>query len=147
MLVTALLTLAALAQQTGEADKPPAAARPNIEADVPLASVQTARRQRVGNLAQYVGPDDYPPEALRRGQQGTVRFNVTVGTSGRVVECQVTQSSGFQELDEGTCRLARRKLRFNPGRQNGRAVVMNAVPFGITWTLPGVAQAGQDGPD
>ena len=130
-LVAALAAFFVLSQQT-------------IEADVPLGP---PRRERVGNLAQYVGPDDYPPEALRRGQQGTVRFSVTVGTNGRVVACEITRSSGFAELDEGTCRLARRKLRFNPGRQNGRTVVMNAVPFGITWTLPGIAQAGQEGPD
>ncbi len=104
-------------------------------------------QQRVGNLAQYVGADDYPPEALRRGQQGTVRFSVTVGTGGRVVDCTITRSSGYAELDEGTCRLARRKLRFTPGRLAGRTVAMNSVPFGITWTLPGVAPAGQEGPD
>ena len=132
MLLVALAGFALATQQNVGADKPPA---------------PSPHRQRVGNLADYVGPDDYPPEALRRGQQGTVRFTVTVGTSGRVVECLITQSSGFTELDEGTCRLARRKLRFNPGRQNGRTVAMNSVPFGITWTLPGIAQAGQEGPD
>ena len=134
MLLVALASFALAAQQ-------------NIEADKPLASAPSTRRQRVGNLADYVGPDDYPSEAMRRGQQGTVRFSVTVGTNGRVVDCLITQSSGFTELDEGTCRLARRKLRFNPGRQNGRAVAMNSVPFGITWTLPGIAQGGQEGPD
>ena len=66
------------------------------------------REQRVGNLAQYIGTDDYPPEALRSNQQGTVRFSVTVGTNGHVVACEITRSSGFRELDEGTCRLARR---------------------------------------
>ena len=105
------------------------------------------REQSLGNLGQYVGPDDYPPEALRRGQQGTVRFVVTVGTNGRVTECTITRSSGYEQLDEGTCRLARRKLRFNPGRVGGRAVEMPAVAFGITWTLPGVAPAGQEGPE
>jgi TonB family protein len=134
MLLVALASFALAAQQ-------------NIEADKPLASGPSTHRQRVGNLADYVGPDDYPSEAMRRGQQGTVRFSVTVGTNGRVVDCLITQSSGFTELDEGTCRLARRKLRFNPGRQNGRAVAMNSVPFGITWTLPGIAQGGQEGPD
>ncbi len=117
-------------------------------ASLTLAAQPAApRAQRVGNLAQYVGPDDYPPEALRRGQQGTVRFAVTVGTNGRVTECTITRSSGHEQLDEGTCRLARRKLRFNPGRVGGRAVEMPAVPFGITWTLPGVAPAGQEGPE
>ena len=86
------------------------------------AEPASPRAQRVGNLAQYVGPGDYPSEALRRGQQGTVRFNVTVGTTGRVTACTITQSSGFEQLDEGTCRLARARLRLNPGRINGRAV-------------------------
>ena len=116
-------------------------------ASLALAAQPAPRGQRVGNLAQYVGPDDYPSEALRRGQQGTVRFVVTVGANGRVTECTITRSSGFEQLDEGTCRLARRRLRFNPGRVAGRAVDMPSVPFAITWTLPGVAPGGQEGPD
>ncbi|HTU11723.1 MAG TPA: energy transducer TonB [Allosphingosinicella sp.] len=103
------------------------------------------REPRVGNLAQYVGPDDYPAEAMRRGQQGTVRFVVAVGTNGRVTNCTITRSSGHEQLDAGTCRLARARLRFNPGRIRGRPAEMSAMPFGITWTLPGVA--GSVGPD
>lgn len=137
------LTLAALALA---AQSVPAVPQ-NIESVKPLGPAEPRPAQRVGNLGQYVGTDDYPPEALRANQQGTVRFSVTVGTNGRVIDCVITRSSGFRELDDGTCRLARRKLRFTPGRQNGRTVIMNALPFGITWVLPGTARSGQPDPD
>ena len=103
----------------------------------PATPSPAPREPRVGNLAQYVTADDYPGEALRRRQQGRVAFVVGVGPDGRVTGCTVTVSSGHEALDEGTCRLARARLRFNPGRIGGRPAQMSAMPFAITWSLPG----------
>lgn len=45
----------------------------------------------------------YPRQALAAGEQGTVGITVTIGKDGRVKDCVVTKSSGFQSLDNGTC--------------------------------------------
>lgn len=37
---------------------------------------------------------EYPIEALRKGEQGFVVFDVTVGVDGRAKSCIVTRSSG-----------------------------------------------------
>jgi TonB family protein len=50
-------------------------------------------------------PSIYPAEALRAEQQGAVAFALLVGTDGRPRTCTIIESSGFSELDSGTCRL------------------------------------------
>jgi TonB family protein len=51
-------------------------------------------------------PDIYPAAARRLEQQGAVGFVLLVGTDGRPRSCTISSSSGFAELDAGTCRLA-----------------------------------------
>jgi protein TonB len=88
-----------------------------------------------GNLADYLSSDDYPGGALADNQQGLVGFTVTVGPNGHVTDCTITHSSGYSELDVGTCRLARRRLRFNPGHADGKPVEARTREFRINWRL------------
>jgi protein TonB len=63
----------------------------------------------------------YPIEAARRHEQGTVVIGLLVDESGSVVEARVVQSSGSQWLD----RAARDQLamwHFHPATQNGAPV-------------------------
>ena len=46
---------------------------------------------------------NYPPAALRRGEQGSVGISVLVDRQGRLRECAVSKSSGSAALDEATC--------------------------------------------
>jgi periplasmic protein TonB len=106
-----------------------------------LAAAQPApRAERPGNLADYISGNDYPARALDLRQEGSVGFTVTVAPNGRVTGCAITRPSGHAELDEGTCRLARRRLRFNPAHaRDGKPVEARSRPFRITWTIPGGA--------
>ncbi|UZK64934.1 energy transducer TonB [Sphingomonas sp. M1-B02] len=80
---------------------------------------ETAPRWVRGNLRD----SDYPEGAADSGISGTVSVRYTVWTDGRVVDCEVTQSSGSRELDATTCRLIRERFRFRPSRDaRGRAV-------------------------
>jgi protein TonB len=95
-----------------------------------------------GNFADYISSDDYPGGALADEHQGTVGFVVTVAANGRVTDCTITVSSGYGELDAGTCRLARRRLRFNPGHAAGRPAAMRSREFRIRWVLPDAQPRG-----
>ena len=96
-----------------------------------------------GNFADYISSSDYPGGALADGAEGTVGFVVTVAPSGRVSDCSITRSSGYSSLDIGTCRLARRRLRFNPARDpEGRPVAARSREFRITWQMGGGPDAG-----
>ena len=41
----------------------------------------------------------YPRESMRRGEQGTVQLEFTIGVNGRLVGSRIAKSSGFRELD------------------------------------------------
>jgi protein TonB len=55
----------------------------------------------------------YPPAALALNQQGRVTVETLVGSDGVPLACRVTRSSGYAELDTGTCNLTN-LLRFAP---------------------------------
>lgn len=80
-------------------------------------------------------PRAYPPEAALRQVSGTVRFSISVGADGRVTTCDVTATSGSQELDEGTCEILR-QARFNPARNAAGEPVADRVRQRVTWRQP-----------
>jgi protein TonB len=71
-------------------------------------------------------PPRYPPDALRRGIEGTVMLLVLVGVDGRVEDVKLEKSSGHASLDRAALQVAR-KWRFNPAMRDG-------VPF-ADWAL------------
>lgn len=77
----------------------------------------------------------YPKSARRKGLQGRVVVTVTVGTSGKVSSCQISQSSGHSTLDQSAVSAARR-YRFRPAKNGlGQAVsVRKAIPFNFQLT-------------
>lgn len=100
----------------------------------PPKKVQPARAK--ANLASLFSTDDYPPSALRSGEEGTTGFSLTVGTNGRVTECTITSSSGSSTLDNATCRLLERRARFTPAHDSSGNPITDTVPGRITWRIP-----------
>jgi len=78
-------------------------------------------------------PPRYPPEAVRRGQQGSVQLIVVVGTDGRALTVDVAVSSGYPLLDRAA-REAVAKWRFRPGSQDGLAMPAT-LPVTLQFTL------------
>ena len=105
-------------------------AAPAQAADAPEA----ARVQ--ANLASYVSDGDYPAEAIRAGEQGTVRFRLDVGENGRVSACTITESSGSASLDGTTCRILTERARFLPARDSEGKPTTDSVHAAIRWVLP-----------
>jgi TonB family protein len=100
------------------------------------AAAPPGPRQSVA-LNTYFSTDDYPRDALRRREQGTVSFSVLVGADGRVADCIVTGSSGSASLDETTCRIIRERARYSPARNpQGNAVAGREDGLAVTWSLP-----------
>lgn len=79
--------------------------------------------------------DDYPAEALKQRQEGTVGFRLDVDARGRVINCTVTQSSGYAALDSATCRFMT-KNKFKPGRDASGAAVASTFDSRFRWELP-----------
>jgi len=78
---------------------------------------------------------DYPREARRTGAEGTVTMRIEVAPDGRVSGCSVTRSSGSALLDETTCRLARKRFRYEPARDAAGRAVPDVVTDGQRWWI------------
>jgi protein TonB len=74
---------------------------------------------------------DYPPVAIRRGQEGSVLCAMRVGDDGRVEDVEILRSSGHPVLDRSASAALHRWI-FEPAREDGRAVpsrVLHQVAF------------------
>ena len=67
-------------------------------------------------------PPFYPAIARRRAQQGTVTVRVLVGADGSVERAEISDSSGFDSLDDAALETVRSRWRFVPARHGGIAV-------------------------
>jgi protein TonB len=83
-----------------------------------------------------VTTDDYPPSALRAGQQGRTSFRLEVGTDGRATACSITQSSGWPELDQTTCRILMHKARFTAALDAGGKPTTAFYANSVLWQIP-----------
>lgn len=88
------------------------------------------------NLVEIFSTDDYPAAAIRREEQGTVNFSLSINRRGRVTECQVVQSSGSEALDKQTCRILTKRARFDPARNAEGKRIADTYSGRIRWELP-----------
>ena len=89
-----------------------------------------------GNPGSWATTNDYPSRALREERAGTTGFRVTVGTDGRVTDCQITSSSGHPDLDEATCTNVKRRARFNPATDENGQPTTGSYSNRVRWVIP-----------
>jgi protein TonB len=58
--------------------------------------------------------NDYPSEALNRGQEGDAQFLLLIDENGKVAGCHVLIASGVPALDAMGCSVIRKRARFKP---------------------------------
>ncbi|WP_312490791.1 energy transducer TonB [Sphingomonas sp.] len=82
------------------------------------------------------GPDNYPPAALRAGEEGRVIVDLGIDASGRVTDCKVVETAAAS-LAEQTCRLAvRGNGLFSPAKDAGGKSIASRYSLRIRWQLP-----------
>jgi protein TonB len=64
---------------------------------------------------------DYPPEAFRAGEEGTVVLRVDVDAAGNPGNVDIVSRSGSRDLDRAAIEAVR-KWKFRPAMQGGQAV-------------------------
>jgi len=92
--------------------------------------------QERGTTQSYVSPDDYPAAAVGTGAHGIVRFVLTIDPSGRVIGCNITQSSGSPVLDAATCNIMRRRARYTPAMDSNGNPTAGTIEQQIEWNVP-----------
>ena len=60
------------------------------------------------------GYGDYPGWASDRLKEGRVRALLAIDTDGRISDCTIVESSGFDAFDKRTCEIFRKRARFSP---------------------------------
>lgn len=89
-----------------------------------------------GNPGKFFGPDNYPPEAIYRREQGRVVALLMIDTYGKVVSCQVAESSNSESLDKTTCDIALRDLTFEPPTDRKGRPLASSYALPVRWVLP-----------
>lgn len=79
---------------------------------------------------------DYPMRAFEKHQEGVTRFELLVDPRGRATNCTITRSSGFEELDEKTCKLATFRARFAPARGPDGQSAYGVYRSQAIWVFP-----------
>lgn len=89
-----------------------------------------------GNPGLWVTTNDYPTDAIRREEQGTTTFRLTVGPDGQVRDCTVTKSSGSASLDAAACAKMSQRARFKPATDGNGDAVAGTWTNSVQWVLP-----------
>lgn len=77
---------------------------------------------------------DYPDEAFRARQQGTVKVVLRIGIDGKIVGCRVTQPRS-PSLDAATCKFMA-QFSFEPALDAEGHAVEGDYPTSLNWKLP-----------
>ncbi len=91
--------------------------------------------RRVRWLSGGIGNRDYPREAVRAREEGTLLLSFVVQPNGRVAGCRITRSSGSRALDETTCRLITQRFRYRPALDGDGIPVATQIDGEHEWTL------------
>ena len=79
---------------------------------------------------------DYPMKAFEKKWEGVTRFELLVAPDGSIAKCTVTQSSGHEELDQRTCFLAEKRVKFRAARDDDGRPVYGVYRSQAVWVLP-----------
>ena len=66
------------------------------------------------NPGTWIRASDYPIRVRQEHHEGDVKFSFDIDATGRVQNCQVTESSLNVDLDKLTCPLFTARARFRP---------------------------------
>ena len=104
----------------------------------PASRMSAASEVSHGDVRTIFSADDYPADALAKGEQGTVQAELFVDADGRVSRCSILRSSSHRSLDDATCKILSQRARFTPARNaDGKAVRSTVVTPPVRWQLEG----------
>lgn len=90
----------------------------------------------LGSPGNWVNSEDYPPGPLRREEEGIVGFTLTIRPDGTVGGCEVTKSSGSDDLDQATCTLITERARFEAAADDHGHHVAGTWSSSVRWQIP-----------
>lgn len=97
----------------------------------------TGRNFQTAKPAKLYTPSikDYPVSALQAGQQGIVRVSLKIDASGIPVKCLINNSSDYDLLDQRTCEIAKKHIRYVPFTDVFGNPIAGRAFFSLNWKL------------
>jgi TonB family protein len=111
-----------------------------LRAGIPVPFTPAAARVPFDS---YVTARDYPAAALRAREEGASYLRIVVGITGRVIACDINDTSGSDALDAAACRIARARATYTPARSQAGAFVCDVMFEEVEWLLPPRRRAGR----
>ena len=90
---------------------------------------------RMINLSEVFAPANYPFFAKARGDEGRVRFEVTVDASGVAKDCVIVEEAEAETLNQPTCDLIMAQARFEPARDRRGRAIAASYSRPVMWVL------------
>lgn len=99
-------------------------------------SIERMRAAESIKPAGWVTSNDYPKASLAAGEGGIVEVLYDITPGGRLKNCEVYQSSGYDRLDAATCALMEENGRYRPATDGrGRPIASVGIRT-IRWQRP-----------
>lgn len=112
-----------------------------------LASAQSlARSARPLQIAEWLGPEHYPPAALRAGEEGRVVVTIDVAANGSPQACRPKGPSILPLLENGTCQAVMNGGRFEPALDQRGRPVPGTVTLPVRWIMPALSGTSASSP-
>lgn len=109
-----------------------AAAVPAVGKDAP----RVAKEAVPLDVGEWLGADNYPPAAIRAGEQGRVVAVVSLDATGHPTACRIDISIGSPVLEKGTCDVVLAKGKFEPARDAKGRALASTLTLPVRWVLP-----------
>ena len=94
------------------------------------------------SLVRWFPASEYPSRALIMHQQGDTAYRLTVSPEGKMISCDIAESSGSPNLDNFVCPQLERRARFKPALDEHGKPTTAVYRNRIRWIYPGAG-----GPD
>ena len=86
-------------------------------------------------LSGIFSGEDYPSEALKRGEEGKVTVRLRISKEGVPVGCMIVESAS-QSLDAATCYAYMRRARFKPVKDQAGNPKEDDYVASVVWVPP-----------
>jgi len=79
--------------------------------------------------------DDFPFEYMSEADVRGVGIRLTVTPEGHLQQCQVEFTSGVKKVDDYTCKLAMKQVRFEPARWSDQSAAYGVYRERVMWSM------------
>jgi len=130
-----LLATAATGEQPASAISGPEVSAEMLDR-VARSRPATIEAMPMGNPANWVSPDDYPLLAWLNLESGVTAYDLGIDSKGIPIKCDISASSGNNELDGATCALLMERARFVPSKDARGNPAASVFAGTVRWNIP-----------